>query len=222
MSSPSTQSVPARNAWNVYDDPLYRVIAGFNLFLKALFKDMNPGEYKWIDDPKLTEIFITDQHPVNLEVVEKRPAIVTIRGNAQWANLGMNQTVDYEWHSGKVTKQDLVSFHVTFACLSREGVEAQRLAWFLFSMLPLFKPHLQRSIHGLHNIGNSLSMGGETPAGALVQGSSTPEWKMVQVVAPIHVSYKSSIEPLDKVWLEGIVATIQNQELTINQSVSID
>jgi len=192
------------------------------MFLKGLFSAQEKGYYQWVDDPKLTEITITDQHPVNPEVLEKRPAIITLRGNAQWAVVGRDQMVNYEWHTGKKTKMDIVSFMMTFACLSREGIEAQRLAWFIFSMLPLFRGHLQRSIPGMHDVGLRMTLTGETAAGALVQGSSFPEWKMVQVMSPIQMSYMSSIEPLDKAYLGKIEATIHNLAGTINQQARID
>ena len=222
MSNPSQGAVKTGEPWDLSFDPLYRVTRGFNLFLRGLFKDQEPGNYKWDDDLQQSEIVITDHSPVNLDVVEKRPAIVTIRGAAQWANLGLGQRLHVDFQTGRETKQDLLSCNMTFACLSREGVEAQRLAWIIFSYLPLFKPMIQRRIDGLHNIGNNMTMTGESGAGSIVQGSSAPEWKMVQVVCPLAIGYRASIEDTEKVWLRSIEPTMSSTAGTVITKFTVE
>ena len=207
--SPSTHSVKTGDPWPFYDDLLYKATAGFVLLLKALFKDQPAGQYKWAKDKTDSEIIITDQHPINLEVQEKRPAIVTIRGPASWAAASLGQTVQHAWITDKVVKQDLISTTISFACVSREGVEAQRLSWFIFTMLPLFKPIIHRSIPGVFDVGARMQVSPEVDAGALVQGSSSPEWKMVQVMCPLTLWHKSSIESADPLYLERIEMTMK-------------
>ena len=214
MSSVSQGSVKTGKPFPLGYDPLYRVTGGLLRFLKGMFKSQSPGNYQWSDDATQSEIVITDQSPVNLEVNEKRPAIVTIRGPAAWANLGFGQSVMVNMTTGRKDKQDLISCNMTFACLSREGVEAQRLAWIIFSHLPLFKPFINRDVPGIHNLGNNMTLTGESGAGALVQGSSSPEWKMVQVVVPVSIWHRSSIEAADaeKIWNSVIEGNINRKD----------
>jgi hypothetical protein len=214
LSAVSQGSVKTGEPFPLGYDPLYRVTRGLIRFLKGLFKSQNPGNYQWTEDPVQSEIFITDQSPVNLEVNEKRPAIVTIRGPAAWANLGLGQTVMVDMTTGRKDKQDLISCSMTFACLSREGVEAQRLAWIIFSHLPLFKSLINRDVPGIHNLGNNMTLSGETGAGALVQGSSAPEWKMVQVVVPVSIWHRSSVDAVatEKIWNSAIEGNINRKD----------
>ena len=204
MNTAGNQSVRVNTGWGIYDDLLYRVTTGFNLFVRGLFSSLPEGSYRWVDDHKLTEIVIVDQQPVNEDLLEKRPAIVTIRGPGQWAVVGMGQHQNTDLVTGKKTLFDLLPFSVTFACLSREGVEAQRLAWFLFTKLPLFKGALQRSIPGLQNIDQHMTLGTETMAGNLIQSPSLELWRMVTVTVPVTAQYQSSIEELNKDWLGSV------------------
>jgi hypothetical protein len=175
------------------------------LFCKALFKAQQAGCYRYADDPKDTELVITDQFPYNVDAPEKRPAIVTLRGPASWAGLGLNQQVDYNFTRDRTTKQDLISTTITLVCLSREGVEAERLGWFLFSMIPLFKGTLCRGIRGVHDLNiKRMSIGGEEAAESLAIGSSSPEWRMVRVTLPATLQHRGSIEPVVKTYLREI------------------
>lgn len=195
--------------WNLYDDVLYRFRAGMLLFCKALFGAQQDGCYRWLEDNADSEIIITDQYPFNVEAAEKRPAIVTIRGPAQWAGLGLDQVSAYDFTQDRLTKQDLISTTVTFACLSREGVEAERLAWFLFSMIPQFTRPLGRAILGLHSLNiRQMSVGGEESADSLATGSSSPEWRMVRVTLPAALQHKGSIEPDVKTYLREVEMAI--------------
>jgi hypothetical protein len=81
--------------------------------------------------------------------------------------------------------QGLISAAFSIHCIAREGAEARKLAYYVFRLIPVFEKVLQKM--GLHGVVNNLVVGQESPAGALVQGSSMPEWKLVTVQAPFLI-----------------------------------
>lgn len=200
---------------------MYRFRAGMLLFVRAMFSAQGAGHYKWAAGRDDTEIIISDRHPYNVDAPGKRPAIITMQGPGRWAGLSLNQTQGYNFTLDRTTKQDLVSTSLTFACLSREGVEAGRLAWFLFSMLPLFHTTLCRSIHGLHGLQlGQMTIGNEESAESLTQGSSAPEWKMVRVAVPAALQHRGSIEPEVKTYLREVELTLQGLDVDVEVEVS--
>jgi len=81
--------------------------------------------------------------------------------------------------------QGLINAAFTINCIAREGAEARKLAYYVFRLVPVFEKVLQKM--GIHGVVNNLVVGQETSAGALVQGSSMPEWKLVAVQAPFLI-----------------------------------
>ena len=85
---------------------------------------------------------------------------------------------------------------ITISVIAREGLEAQGLAYLLFRMIPIFKPSIMR-LGRLHAIGNNITLTQETQMGQIVPGSSTPEWKMVQLIIPFYIQEVISADEKD-------------------------
>lgn len=184
------------------EDPLYNITRIYLLFLQGLFKQFPEGSYRWSDDEKLSEITITDQVPVPKDRIEQRPAIVTMRGPAQFANLTLDQMRTVDVRTGMKERTDLLSATMTMSVLSRSGVEAGRIAWIIARHIRTFKTLIQRA--GLHKIGDTLTIGPETPPGSMVQGEVDPEMVMVTVQSPFFVQWTEQSTPLDAVMLKNI------------------
>jgi hypothetical protein len=189
------------------EDPIYFITRLYLLFLQGLFKQFPEGSYRWSDDEKLTEIAITDQAPFPRERIEQRPAIIAMRGPAQFANLSLDQLQTLDAQTGKRRHTDLLSLTMALNCVAKEGIEAQRIGWIVMSNIRRFKRLLQRN--GLHSVGEQLSMGPESPPGSMITPEPDTEMVLVTVQSPVFFQWTEEIVDEDAVLLRGIEAHLQ-------------
>lgn len=173
-------------AYYTPDDRLVVATKAWLVWLQGLFASRPVGHYRWDRNITETEIVISDQMPTNIEPTNKRPIITTARGPASWASLSINQVRDRTLLGESRVYSDLVTCSMTISVIAKEGLEAQGLAYMLFRMIPVFKPQLLR-LGRMHSLGNNVQLTPETSHGALVPGSSVPEWKMVQLTIPMYI-----------------------------------
>lgn len=178
------------------EDPLYYFTTTYLVFLQNLFNQFPEGSYKWSDDEKVSEITITDQAPIPKDRLEQRPAIITMRGPAQFANLSLDNMQSIDPHTGKKRRSDLVSCTMTLNAIAKVGPEAQRIAWTVARHLRTFLDLIQRQ-SGMHQIGNQLSIGNESPPGAFIQPEADSEMVMVTVQSPFFFKWTEETTPLD-------------------------
>lgn len=188
------------------EEPLYYCTRVYLTFLQGLFGFLPENSYRWSDDEKLSEIAITDQVPIPRERVEQKPQIVTMRGPAQFANLSLDQMRKLNPHTGEKERTDLISCTMTVNVIAKNGVEAQRLAWLAFRHIRTFKTLIQK--HGLHKIGDELSIGPESPPGSFVS-EPDPEWVMVSVYSPFYFQWTETLRPLDAPLLRAMEARLR-------------
>lgn len=192
------------------EEPLYYCTRVFLTFMQGLFEQFPEGSYRWSEDEKLSEVAITDQVPIPRSRVEQKPQIVTMRGPAQFANLSLDQLRKLNPHTGEKERTDLVSCTMTLNVIAKNGVECQRIAWTAMRHLRTFKTLIQR--HGLHQIGDQLSMGPESPPGTFV-AEPDPEWVMISVYAPFHFQWTETVRPLDAPLLRSMELRLRTARL---------
>lgn len=105
-------------------------------------------------EPALSRISIVDKYTINLEDVDKRPAIVVIRGAQSWARRSLGQ---FEGTTGPNTGEkftDLVNGAVNCTCMSTEGLEAEKIAWICFAFFQMFRRAIQKvaKLHDLQSV----------------------------------------------------------------------
>lgn len=198
------------------EDPLAFYSNVFIKFLQLVFVRFSPGNYMWSEDPNTTEILVTDQAPIALEAVELKPHLVVQRGGAGNVGLaldmfesGPDNTTDAR------TYTDLVSANITITALSTEGREAQRLASTARGMIRAFKRDLLKGGKIFH-IG-ALAVSPETPPGSLLSGGSTGGVIAVSVNVPFYFQDFWSIEPVDKLLLNGVDLRVTSQAVASKQ-----
>jgi len=174
------------------EDRLLQATRAWLIFLQGLFKNRPPGHYRWNQNHAETEIIITDQNPDDVDRTNKRPIISTTRGPATWSSTSMSQTQYLSLASPNRNVIDMFSCSMTISVTAREGLEAQAIAYTIFKMIPVFRSGITRLGH-MHAIGNNVTISPETQQGQLVPGSSSPEWKMVQIVVPFYVQEVISV-----------------------------
>lgn len=189
------------------EDPLTHWTRVFTRFLQVMFATWDKGNYKWTPDEKTTDILIMGEATVAQEVVEKRPAIIVSRGPVAFGNVAMDQFKEFDYEQGKRTHTDLISSLMTFNCLSREGLEAQRIAYMAAYATRVFKRTLMHA--GIHRVGEELQIGSESPPGSLVPGDPS-EIVLVSVSVPFHFQMTWSVEPIDKELLTEISVAVRS------------
>jgi hypothetical protein len=206
-------------------DPLTHFTRIFCKFLQKVFSGFEKGNYHWSEDEKLTDIVISDQATVAKETVERRPAILVARGPANFSNLSLNQLAgplvgysdintvsqvkpNIDPQAGTERHTDLIAGTMIYNCLSREGLEAQRLAWACGYFTRALKAALLRA--GLHRVGEDVGFGGESPPGSLVT-PDTNEIVLVTVSVPFFFQETHTIGPKYKTLLNEVSLALTSQ-----------
>lgn len=199
------------------EDPLLHYTKVFARFLQVVFATFEKGAYRWTDDEALSDILITDQATIARDVVEKRPAIILTRGPASFGNIALNQFAgpgplpkkgenmkypNLDWETGTKRFTDLVACTMTYNCLSKEGLEAQRIAWISMMATRRLKTSLMNA--GIHRVGEEVQVGSESSPGSIVQPEADNEITMVSVSVPFYFQDFWSVGPKDKLLLKHI------------------
>jgi hypothetical protein len=179
--------------FNPNRDRLYQATRAYISFFRSVFGSRPPGYLRWHANPEEAEILITGQSPITIETPHKRPIISVVRGQAMWASTSSSGIRDQTLLKSKKVFTDSVNSTMIINCISKESVEAQEMAWLVFMGIRVFKPTIQR-FGRIFGISNQLAMGPVSAPGALVRGSSSSEWRMVQVQSPFFVQETISMQ----------------------------
>jgi hypothetical protein len=185
----------------VGEDPLLHYTKLFVRFLQVVFNTFEKGAYRWEPDLELTDLIISDQGVLGRDVVEKRPAIVCMRGPARWSNVAMDQFKSFEFETGKSDHTDLIASSMTYNCLAKEGLEAQRIAWIASYATRTLKKSLLKA--GLHRVGENIDIGQETDAENLIPDAGKLI-RLVPVSVPFFFQDSYSIAPVDNLLLKAL------------------
>lgn len=203
------------------EDPLLHYTKLFVKFLQLVFGTFEKGSYKWTGDPQTTDIVISHDLSFGGEVVERTPCIVVTRGPFAFGNVAMDQFKALDEKTGRRSHTDLVSASVTYQCMSKESLEAQRLAWISMMATRRLKRNLMRA--GLHRVGEEIQVSPSQSADGLI-GTDT-DAELVTVSVPFYFQDSWTIEPVDKILLKDlelaltlkanspVVATIQGPSM---------
>jgi hypothetical protein len=191
------------------EDPLLYYTRVFARFLQVYFATFPKGSYQWSEDDKNTDIVIKGEGSIASEVVERRPAIVVSRGPVGFGNISMDQFKGFDFQTGRRDHTDLLSASVTYQCLSKSGLEAQRIAWAAAYITRVEKRTLA-GVPGIHRVGEELQIGAESPPGSVIP-SNPREIIMVPVSVPFYFQQNWSTEPRDKVLLKQIGVTVRSE-----------
>jgi len=174
-------------------DPLYNPIYGATRalvgFTQGLFKHLPSGRYRWSSDPNQTEIMISDLMPITSEMLSFRPAVLTMTGQVSFGNTAQASLQDVNPKTGHKVYRDVLSSTVTFNCISRNGIEASRIAWFIAHHVKSLRVFLQRNGPFLR-IGHDVMILGEQPAGLIVQDAADGGAINVPVAVPFALAHK--------------------------------
>jgi len=158
-------------------------------FLQAIFSVRATGSYRFDADDTKTEIFIGDQHTTNLNAVEINPSIIAVRGPISYlpTGLGGGSVESVSMPTGNITFNDLLTGSIAFSCLSREGPEAEDLAYLVMKSFKFFRPELMK--YGFFTI-KGMNMGAES----LVEQEGTDDkLYLVPVYVTVQVQDRATL-----------------------------
>lgn len=165
-------------------------------FLQGLFEQADVGCFKWLESLEETEIVITDEAPIKLDVVGRRPAISTVRGTAAWGKTSLDEMKDYDFRTGQRKHTDLVSGTMSINCCSREPLESEYIAWIVANHCWLLRRLIMKHTP-VHEFGRGIQVGAPSPAGAIVSGDKEAEWVCTAVSIPYFLQVYGQITPLN-------------------------
>lgn len=198
---------PAGEVSSWGENPLFHLVRLCLLFVQELFVDPPEGaNFRWTPDDETSRLYITDDTPVNTDVIQKRPAIATVRSGFAWAGLGLDQKRNHQIRTGEEIFTDMLSGNITFNCMSRVPVEAEYLAWLVSRHLWIFR-HLLMQL-GFHKIAEGQQILARSPAGALVSGDTEGEIINVPVIVPAHFQWTEKVQEKDLPLLQKIETNI--------------
>ena len=180
------------NDWR--SGPLLTVRTIYIQFVQGLFSAAPKGNYNWSPLLEETEIVVTDENPINVEAIGKRPAVGFTRGPVQSYTLGQDDLLGYNFETGKKVKSVLIPGTMSINVCSRNDIESESLAWVIAEQLWMHRELLMRA--GFFEIGRGFVIGAPSPAGSIVVADSSDEWYVTTVTSPFQFHRTSSFAPL--------------------------
>lgn len=153
-------------SYSIKRDPVLDVKYSFLRFLQAKFKAAT--DYTWAYDVRTSKIFILDKYAFDIGVTLKRPAIILNRNDMAWTYVNGDQNGTNSISNSEFTKlygdapnanpinsrvyTDLLVGRLVFTVLSKNGIEAERIASRIFSYFTAYKDELRSD--GIHKVTN--------------------------------------------------------------------
>lgn len=107
------------------------------------------SEFQWVADENDTKIIIADKYSIKREDVEKKPIISIQRGVLRWKGRHIGQFVSSDSRTTD-NYMDVATGNIIILCVSRQGLEAEELAQFVFHFFTRYGDILRKK--GFYNI----------------------------------------------------------------------
>lgn len=188
-------------------NPLQHVRWVFTRFVQGLFYYCPRGQYHWEPSLDDSEIFITDENPVDVDAVHGRPVITFTRAPVQFYSLGFDDMVRYNLRTGSKMKSVLIPGTMSINVCAKNDLESENLAWAVAEHIWLLRDMLQRE-GGFFDIGRNLQVGSPSPPGKIIAGDSAKEWFCTTILSPYHFQRTSQLSPLGQRVARGFEASL--------------
>jgi hypothetical protein len=206
-SSRISASSELTSSWG--NDPLNYLVRVFVAFLQTVWETAPKGSFHWTPLSEETELVITEENPVHVETMEKRPALAVALGPTRFNGSSLDDRVMVNVRNAAEKHTDLLPTNITINCLSRVQSEARFLAWqnarMIWSLRKLFIAE-----KGIQECGRKNEIGSVTPAGALVTGDTEAEWVVCPVTVPVYLQYTDLVTPLKNEFDGHPIYTLQH------------
>lgn len=216
-SSSIPSAAPLESSW--LNDPLNYAIKCFIAFLQTVFEAAPQQAFHWSKDFKITELVITEENPINVESIERKPVISVIEGPVRFSGTSLDEMVRMDATTGEEFHTDLLPGTMSLNCMSRVRQEARFLAWISARTIWNLRKLFIRETY-FQEVGRNITIGSVTPAGALVTGDTEGEWHSCTVSCPFFMQWSDTVVPLTKDWSGSPIQTLQKIEMQMRQATS--
>lgn len=166
----------------------------FTQFLQGLFNFSPPGQYHWEPDLEETELVITADIPLNVEVAGKRPSLAVVPGPSQDQGVGIDNLLHIDVSTGERIFTDMSTGFLVVYAVAETTTEARHLAHLVRHGVRTNR-RLLESPGGFFQIGRpAMSINSPSPPGALVVGDPAGI-VMVQLNIPYSFQWSWSTTP---------------------------
>ena len=195
------------------------MIKAFIAFLQTVFEKAPVGYFHWTPQLEDSEIIITEENPIALDVVGQRPAISVVLGAVQWNASSMDEFQAQNFATGEQKHTDLLPGMMSLNCCSRVGQEARFLAWqsarHIWILRRIF---MQEPL--IHEVGRNIRVGPVSPAGALVQGDTEGEWLAASVTVPFYLQWFEKVTPITD-WNGHVLRRVKEIGMTFHTRMGV-
>jgi hypothetical protein len=212
-SVPKNSAGPGTSGSSFQDNPLRQVRYLYTTFIQGLFSFRPPGSYHWTEDMKRTEVVVTDESPLHIEVLGGRPGITFTRAPVGAFHLGFDDMILYDPTTGRKTKSMLNAGTMVINCCSRVDLESEHLAWVCYEYIWLLRDLLMKA--GFYDVGRGMQVGSPTPAGKIVEGDAGDEYYCTTVTSPYHFQRTSEFTPLNAIMLKELAVRLSTNPLAL-------
>lgn len=158
-------------------------------YIQETFRMHEVGEMRWSEDPAESEIIVQEKGgSLDLPEIGNRPLILVQRGPIRTGGF-MDRSGGTDFETGEEFESDILSTTMQIFCISKEGAEAESIAYYLQNLILSSRRELQQ--YGrFQKVVPSVTLSEEMPAGSLVPGD---DWKMVVIGSPIVLQFRATI-----------------------------
>lgn len=199
------QGSPYQPSWG--ENPLLQVRKTVLAFLQGLFEQADAGCFQWHENLETTEIVITDESPIRLDVVGRRPAISIVRAPGAFGQTSLDEMRSRSFATGHRRHTDLFSSTMSVNCCSREPLESEYLAWIVTQHIWLLRRLMIKGTD-IHDIGRGCQIGSPSPAGSIVAGDTEGEWICTSVSVPFFIQVAGEVTPQKQTLVKAIETRI--------------
>ena len=143
------------------------------------------------------DIPVSDKYPDTDDLGEQRPRVIVYRGNLKRHEMGLrgDRADALGGAPGNEAYLSLVTASVVVNCLSRAGLEAERIAMEIAQQIFVYDQDIAKKSSAIHHIGG-VEVGAEEKLE--VNGEKT-EWASVSVTIPISCSLHTTVAPVGQI-----------------------
>lgn len=201
-------------------DPLTHMVRACIAFVQTVFEEAPDQYFRWRPSLEETRLVITEENPVKLDTIERKPCVAVMLGPSRFNGTSLDDLQFLNFRDGTETHTDLISGTISLQCMSRVQQEARFIGWQIARFMWILRKMFVRE-RGIHEFGRNITIGGATPAGALVVGDTEAEWVSVPIHCPFYLQWRDSVTCLKEDWDGRPISPLRQMELRLKTRLTV-
>jgi hypothetical protein len=157
-----------------------------------------------------SEIYISADTPLPAQSIGHRPGITVLRAQATDQGVGIGDVAFHDLATGSKSYMDLTPTTLIINVVSRLPFVAERLAAHCKTQVSAFREEIVKTEKCILYLGQRMSLGAPSPAGALVD-TTDHDYIVVPVFVPTFLQHVTHKMPLNKPMLGSFKTTVRGR-----------